>query len=464
MRAELALPPKLVDVFVDKADEVIRYRGAEGGRGSGKTFSFAKMTAVFALKFAQAGVSGIILCGREFMNSLSDSSMAEIKAAIKSEPELLEPFFDIGEKYIRTKPFFAGRVDYVFAGLRHNLDSIKSKSRILILWVDEADPVTETAWVKIIPTVRAEGSEAIEVTATGEQGFTEYFNWNSEIWVTWNPERRGSATDKRFKQNPPNNSKIVTINYMDNPWFPDVLELERLDDLKTRQDQYEHIWEGDYRTVVDGAYFAPALAKAKRDNRIVEGLPEETLLKLHSFHDIGGAGARADAYTIWICQFVNGKVHVLDYYESVGQTLDYHVNWMREEGYERAVVWLPHDGVNTNNVTGKRYEDHWRDAGFKQVRSVANQGAGAAMQRVEAVRRIFNRCWFNASRTEQGRDALGWYHEKTDENRNIGLGPDHDWSSHGADSFGLMAIKYEALANANRGVASKDIKLPPTGA
>jgi phage terminase large subunit len=60
-----------------------------------------------------------------------------------------------------------------------------------------------------------------------------------------------------------------------------------------------------------------------------------------------------------------------------------------------------------------------------------------------AARRIFPRCWFNEKATEAGRDALGYYHERRDENRNVGLGPEHDWSSHAADSFGYMAIAYD---------------------
>lgn len=428
----IEIPEKLIPVF----DGESRYRGAYGGRGSGKTRSFAIMAAVKGLILARAGKRGIILCGREYMNSLADSSMAEIKEAIASN-EWLKANYDVGEKYIRTND---RRISFEFAGLARNLDSIKSKSQIHILWIDEADPVTETAWVKVIPTVREH---------------------NSEIWVTWNPERRGSATDKRFRLSPPDSCKIVEINYNDNPRFPDVLELERKNDLKNRPDQYEHIWEGDYKTVIEGAYFATHLGNAKREKRIVENLPRESLMKVHSFHDIGGASARADAYTIWVCQFVNGKIHVLNYYESVGQTLDYHVNWMRDNGYESATIWLPHDGVQANNITGKRYEDHWRDADFRHVNVVPNQGSGAAMQRVEAVRRIFNKCWFDKDRTDDGRAALGWYHEKIDEERKVGLGPMHDWSSHGADSFGLMAIKYEDLSRKRSG---KPVVIPNFGA
>jgi phage terminase large subunit len=66
-----------------------------------------------------------------------------------------------------------------------------------------------------------------------------------------------------------------------------------------------------------------------------------------------------------------------------------------------------------------------------------------AAEKEAAARRVFPRCWFNESTTEAGRDALGYYHERQDEKRSIGLGPEHDWSSHAADAFGYMAIAYE---------------------
>jgi phage terminase large subunit len=61
---------------------------------------------------------------------------------------------------------------------------------------------------------------------------------------------------------------------------------------------------------------------------------------------------------------------------------------------------------------------------------------------VEAARRVFPSVWFDEETTEAGRDALGWYHEKKDDKRGIGLGPEHDWSSHAADAFGTMAVAY----------------------
>lgn len=217
--ARLEIPPKLIPVFTGKA----RYRFAYGGRGSAKTRTFALMTAVRAMMWAESGVSGTILCGREYMNSLEDSSMEEVKQAIRSVP-WLNAYFDMGERFIRTKN---RRVDYTFTGLRHNLDSIKSRARILIAWIDEAEGVPEVAWQKLLPTVREQ---------------------DSEVWVTWNPEKDGSPTDSRFIKNTPPESLGCQINYSDNPFFPAVLDLERRADRERLDDQtYAWVWEGAYR-------------------------------------------------------------------------------------------------------------------------------------------------------------------------------------------------------------------------
>lgn len=414
MQPQIRLPEKLVDVFTGPA----MYRGAWGGRGSAKTRSFAKMAAVQGIRFAQANLPGVIVCGREFMNSLDESSLAEVKAAIESEPWLAERY-DVGDRFVRTKD---RRIEFAFIGLRHNLASVKSKSRIRLLWVDEAEPVSETAWHTADNTVREEGSET---------------------WATWNPERKNSATHKRFRADPPKESKFVELNWRDNPWFPETLNKKRLADKEKRSDQYAHIWEGDFVTVVEGAYFAACLNEAKAKGRI-GNVSADPLMTYRAFFDIGGTGARADACTIWIAQFIGREIRVLDYYEAVGQPLAAHVNWLREKGYGKANIWLPHDGATHDRVHDVSYESALREAGFP-VEVVPNQGRGAAKMRIEAARRLFSSIWFNAGTTENGRDALGWYHEKrSDDDRNVGLGPEHDWSSHGADAFGLMCVAYEA--------------------
>ncbi|EMJ7520122.1 phage terminase large subunit [Providencia rettgeri] len=216
---QLPIPAKLAPLFIATNK---RYRCSYGGRGSAKTRTFALMSAVRAYQASNNGESGVILCAREFMNSLEESSMEEVKQAIRAVP-WLAAHFDIGEKYIRTVD---RKVSYVFCGLRHNLDSIKSKARILLCWVDEAETVSETAWQKLDPTVRED---------------------NSEIWVTWNPEKDGSATDKRFRKNATDDCITVEMNYSDNPWFPSVLEGVRQKDRERLDDAtYAWVWEGAY--------------------------------------------------------------------------------------------------------------------------------------------------------------------------------------------------------------------------
>lgn len=193
--------------------------------------SFAIMSAIDGYRLGMGGASGILLCGREFMNSLDESSMEEVKAAIQSQP-FLNDYYEIGERYIRSRD---RRIEYAFAGLRHNLDSIKSKAKILRAWVDEAENVSESAWQKLTPTVREPGSE---------------------IWISYNPESPESATHKRFRADPPDDCRAVELNWRDNPWFPDVLNQERLEDQRKRADVYDHIWEGGFLTLTDAQIFS----------------------------------------------------------------------------------------------------------------------------------------------------------------------------------------------------------------
>lgn len=423
----IELPPKLHPVFTGEAD----FRGAFGGRGSGKTRSFAKMSAIIGARADQLGQEGSILCARQIMSSLDESSMAEVKAAIRSEP-WLNNIYEYGEKYIRTK---SRRITYDFAGLYNNVDSVKSKSRILLCWVDEAEPVTERAWQTLIPSIREEGSE---------------------IWVTWNPELDGSATDKRFRKDPTERMKIVEMNWRDNPWFPAKLNRDRQEDKEKRPHAYDWIWEGAYATQHEGAYYAKYLEEAKRQKRITRVFPDP-LMSIKSYHDIGGDGRLSDNYSIWVVQFIDREIRILDHYTSQGQSLAYHVNWMRQRGWQNAEVVLPHDGVKTDGLYGRKYDEHWRDAGFNS-RVIPNQGRGAAKQRVEAAWRWFHRCIFNAETTEHGRKCLAWYHEKIGE-LGVRLGPNHDWSSHCADAFGLMCVDYkEPIA-----ISSLRVKMPMQG-
>jgi len=248
----------------------------------------------------------------------------------------------------------------------------------------------------------------------------------------------------------PTGASVVQANWRDNPWFTTELDQERQDCLRLQPDQYDHIWEGGYSGVADGAYFARPLAEAKSEGRIGR-IAFDPLMTVRLFFDIGGTGAKADACAIWPAQFIGREIRVRDYYEAQGQPLAAHVAWLRANGYAGALCVLPHDGATNDRVHDVSYESALRQAGF-QVAIVRNQGKGAALQRVEAARRLFPNMWFDEGRCAAGLEALGAYHERRDEVRGIGLGPAHDWSSHAADAFGLGAVAYEAPLKKRRAV------------
>jgi phage terminase large subunit len=408
-----------------------RYKGVHGGRGSGKSHFFADLLVEDCL--AEPGISGEgmrAVCIREVQKDLSQSSKRLIEDKLAQhrigEADGFKAFRDVIQTPKDGLIIFKGMQDY-------NAESIKSLEGYKRAWCEEAQSLSARSLSLLRPTIRAE---------------------SSEIRFSWNPRRKTDPVDALLRGEAlPTGAVVVRANWSDNPWFPSVLEQERRDCLKNEPEQYPHIWEGEYATVLAGAYYARHIADAKAQNRIAR-VPADPLMAYRAFFDIGGTGAKADAVAIWIAQFVGREIRVLDYYEAVGQPLATHVAWLRSRGYEKANIWLPHDGETNDKVFDVSYESALRDAGFA-VEVVPNQGKGAAAARIEAARRLFPAIWFNEATTQAGIDALGWYHEKRDEARNVGLGPEHDWASHGADAFGLMCVAYEQpAANSN----SKDLE------
>lgn len=415
--ARIALPPKLIPVFAGGAD----VRGAYGGRGSGKTRSFAKMTAVRAYMWDQEGRSGQVLCGRQFMNSLADSSLEEVKLAILEEPWLAANF-DIGEKYVKTR---SGRIYYTFSGLDRNIDSIKSKSRILLGWVDEAEPVTDTAWTKLIPTLREE---------------------DSELWVTWNPESKKSATHKRFRETRDPRYRIVEVNWRDNPRFPAKLERDRLRDLRERPDEYDHIWEGAFATITEGAILGRLLAETTRNGHINDDVafdPDGPGIEVSS--DIGFR----DTSTWWFWQRRVGGFAVLRV--DAGSGLDAE-EWtvrlreiLEERGWPIQKIWLPHD-ARTRTFAAKHstIETFIKAFGESKCAIVPQT---SKTDRINAARTVVRKCEFHATDCDEGLDGLrAWKYEWNDDTRSFSKEPLHDWASHFGDGYSYGCQVMAALA------------------
>jgi phage terminase large subunit len=385
-----------------------RYKAFYGGRGSGKSHAFA--TALVA-KAVNAPLR--IVCAREIQSSLRDS----VKQLIEDKINMLgvRNRFDCQTDITRGH----NGSQFTYVGLWRNPDAIKSLEGADIFWGEEASMFSERSLKIIRPTLRKPGSE---------------------LWWSWNPEFEHDPVDRFFRGGPPPfDSLVKRVSWKNNPWFKNTpLNAEMKHDYATDPVKAAHIWGGEYVAAVENAYFAKQLADAKAEGRI-GALTADPLLRFRAFWDLGVN----DSTAIWIAQFVGREVRVLNYQEAQGQPLAYYADWLRSQGYGSALCVLPHDGARRDGLTALRFEDHLREAGF-EVETVANQGKGAAMQRVEAARRLFPAIWFNEEATRGGLKALAAYHERTDARRNIGLGPEHDWASHGADAFGLMCIAYEA--------------------
>lgn len=204
-----------------------RYKGAWGGRGSGKSHGFADMT----VEVHVADPNTKTVCVREIQKSLKMSSKALIESKIQTLG--VGHLFEVQNDCIKRKD---GDGIIIFQGLQdHTADSIKSLEGFDRAWCEEAQSLSHASLKKLRPTIRKPGSE---------------------LWFTWNPENETDPVDDLLRgENLPEDAIVKRVNYIDNPWFPDVLEQERLFDLKRDPDLYQHVWEGEYLVISKATVF-----------------------------------------------------------------------------------------------------------------------------------------------------------------------------------------------------------------
>jgi len=202
-----------------------RYKIIHGGRGSGKSLNVADALIKIALYKKH-----LILCGREFQNSIKES----VHSLFVQRIEALgySDYFEITRDEISCK-YSDSR--FIFKGLRHNIDSIKSMAGITILWIEEADTLSAESWRVIEPTIREPGSE---------------------IWCTFNPKNKSDILYKTFIENEPSKDAYVAkVNYEDNPYFPEVLK-KQMELLKIKDHgMYRHVWLGECLEYSDAQIF-----------------------------------------------------------------------------------------------------------------------------------------------------------------------------------------------------------------
>ena len=391
-------PSKLKCLFEPKNS---RYRVLYGGRGAGKSHSVAR-----ALLCKGVLDTIRVLCAREFQTSIKDSVH---KLLVDQIYEMkIEAHYDITQTSIKGK----NGTEFIFAGIKNNINGLKSIEGIDYCWIEEANNVTSHSWSVLIPTIRKE---------------------NSEIWVTFNPELPTDETYKRFVISPPDNAVVQKVNWSDNPWFPEVLDLER-QSLKNRDfEEYQNVWEGFTRSTIDGAVFAKEMARAEQDGRICN-VPYDSTKPVFACFDIGWA----DATAVWIGQYVGMETRLLRYYETTQTTISEILAKLQSFGYLYETLYLPHDAQNkTLAANGRSIEDIVRASGYN-VRIIERVPIADS---INAARTIFSNCYFDKNNTEAGLQCLRHYRYDVDpDTKAFSQKPLHDNYSHGADAFRYIGL------------------------
>lgn len=399
MEATAQFPEKLKCLFKPS-----RYKVLYGGRGGAKSWGIAR-----ALLIQGAEKSLRILCARELQTSIRDSVHKLLSDQIA---ELnMGGFYSVQQASIRG----ANGTEFAFAGLRSNVDQIKSYEGVDRCWVEEAQRVSRSSWNVLIPTIRRDGSE---------------------IWVSFNPELEEDETYQRFVLHPPKGSIVEKINWRDNPWFPDVLLAEK-DALKERDHAaYMNVWEGMCKRTVDGAIFGQQVTEADAEGRITS-VPYDPAKPVHRIWDLGWA----DNVAIWFFQMVGMEIRLIRYLEGNQKTISQYLAECQKFGYVYDTDWMPHDAENkTLAANGRSIEEIMRAAGNK-VRIIPRTSIADS---INAARTLFPRCWFDQDNCADGLHCLRHYQYEVDPDTKLfSKMPLHNWASHGADAFRMLGLMVE---------------------
>ena len=337
--------------------EPMRYKVMYGGRGSSKSWSVARQLLLMGTEKSMR-----ILCTRELQKSIKQSVHKLLTDQIESMG--IKSFYAITDTAIRG----VNGTEFIFMGIRHNTEEIKSTEGVDVCWIEEAHSLTESSWDIIDPTIRKEGSE---------------------IWVTFNPRFKFDFIYQKFVVNtPPSDSWVRKVNHDDNPFFTDVLR-KQMDTMRGEDfEKYEYVWEGKLKQLAEGAIFGKQMIQMRKDNRICS-VPIVSGVEVHTFWDLG----RNDHTAVWFMQNIGKEYRFIDYYENRLQDIEHYCRIIKEKGYLYGTHYMPHDvehqmlGMNTSR------RDQFNEGGVKPITTVERvrvKGEG-----IEAARRAFSSVWID---------------------------------------------------------------------
>ncbi len=237
-----------------------RYKGAHGGRASGKSHFFAELAVERCIM-----VPGTrIVCVREIQKSLKES----VKRLLEDKIEVMGVGSQFKVQYDSILTPGGGVI--IFEGLvDHTAESIKSLEGFDVGYAEEAQTLTARSLELFIPTI---------IRKTG-----------SELWFSWNPRHKEDPVDEMFRgANPPENSTVIESNWRDNVFFTEESESVRIQDKLTKPDRYDHIWEGDYEPQATGAIFLSCLCGSELPSSLM--VVESSFLSCLCGSELGGDG------------------------------------------------------------------------------------------------------------------------------------------------------------------------------
>lgn len=379
-----------------------RYKGAHGGRGSGKSHFLAEQLVLKAYRERTRAV-----CVREVQKDLKDSARQTVIDKIQKFE--LGGYFNILDHEIRAP----GDGLIIFRGMQsYNAESIKSLEGYDVAWVEEAQSLSEYSWDMLRPTIRKP---------------------RSEIWCSWNPRLRTDPIDKFFRKSPHPDSVSVQANWRDNPWFPDVLMREMLHDKATDLEMAEHIWEGGYG-IDQGAILARWVDRAEKSGRLNACQYDDTALPVEITSDIGFR----DTASWWVWQRKLFGFSLLHYVgesgQDAGEWIEYWQKFLADRGWPLGKIWLPHDArVKTFQSKESALEQFLKAFGVGKC-DIVPQSSKA--DRINAARTVIQKCEFNAVECEKGLDGLrAWVFEYNPDTLSFSREPAHNWASHPSDAF-----------------------------
>lgn len=385
-----------------------RYKVYYGGRGGAKSQTFA-----IALLMLGRQKPIRVLCARETQKSIDDS----VKRMLDDEIDRLglRYWYKSTDKQIRGK----NGTLFIFSGLHIKVENLKSFKGITHCWIEEAESISERSLDLVIPTIREEGSE---------------------IWISFNPDRINAPVWKKFVLNePPEDSVVRKVSWRDNPWFPSVLEKERVACLKADPAKYDWIWEGNPRLESEGSYYGRYLRKAENEGRITR-VPLEPQLLVHTAWDLGVS----DSTAIWFFQYLpvgsGGEWRFIDYYEASAEGLPHYAKILNERGYNYGQHIGPHDLAVRELGSGK---SRWETAKGLGLNFTIAKNLPIA-DGIDAVRGVLGNAWFDREKCGKGLECLWGYRKEFDDIRMcFRASPLHDWTSHGADAMRYAAVGYK---------------------